>query len=55
MSDTPTRKENAMTTPVEAANFIERELRDGFLNPNVVAPGSPADTALRTLIDAARA
>lgn len=44
-----------VNTPELAADFIERNLADGFLNPNVVGPGSPADEALRTLIEAARA
>lgn len=44
-----------VNTPELAADFIERELADGFLNPNVIAPGSPADEALRVLIEAGRA
>ena len=44
-----------VNTPKLAADFIERELADGFLNPNVITPGSPADEALRVLIEAGRA
>lgn len=41
-------------TPQAAADFIEAEMRSGFLHSGVVAPESPAGEALRTLIAAGR-
>lgn len=39
---------------VEAAEFIRREMQDGFLHPGVIAPGSRAHDALSTLVTVAQ-